>query len=96
MRGLKLNDYYRQTDYVSSHPTWVRGLKQKGRSLSAWAMAVASYMGAWIETISQICQLGVPSVASYMGAWIETCFALLINMIYYTSHPTWVRGLKHH
>ena len=33
-------------------------------------------------------------VAPYVGAWIETSTVLAqINL--YTSHPTWVRGLKH-
>ena len=33
-------------------------------------------------------------VAPYVGAWIETIFrsSCFIGL---TSHPTWVRGLKH-
>ncbi len=54
---------------------------------------VASYMGAWIETVILINKIVDKYVASYMGAWIETWFiASISNMI--LSHPTWVRGLK--
>ena len=34
--------------------------------------SVASYMGAWIETIAINIQKVTLLVASYMGAWIET------------------------
>ena len=34
-----------------SHPTWVRGLKQKVKEKDPIALLVAPYMGAWIETI---------------------------------------------
>ena len=33
---------------------------------------VASYVGAWIETISKIEETLDLKVASYVGAWIET------------------------
>ena len=35
------------------------------------------------------------AVAPYMGAWIETLRQVSINESERTSHPTWVRGLKH-
>ena len=35
----------------TSHPTWVRGLKQKVKENDPIALLVAPYMGAWIETI---------------------------------------------
>ena len=35
----------------TSHPTWVRGLKQKVKEKDPIALLVAPYMGAWIETI---------------------------------------------
>ena len=41
-------------------------------ALSDVMYIVASYMGAWIETVIQL-NLGIlKQVASYMGAWIET------------------------
>ena len=33
---------------------------------------VASYMGAWIETLNVMTLSTLLVVASYMGAWIET------------------------
>ena len=34
----------------TSHPTWVRGLKQHGRAEILTEAKVAPYVGAWIET----------------------------------------------
>ncbi len=34
-----------------SHPTWVRGLKRNTRVKIGSQTIVASYMGAWIETV---------------------------------------------
>ena len=57
-------------------------------------LLVAPYMGAWIE-ISTIklnkCKGDI--VAPYMGAWIEILMTVS-KANYYSSHPTWVRGLK--
>ena len=36
---------------VESHPTWVRGLKQRPRITWVSQHKVAPYVGAWIETI---------------------------------------------
>ena len=33
-----------------SHPMWVRGLKQHSMALGDYALKVAPYVGAWIET----------------------------------------------
>ena len=55
---------------------------------------VAPYVGAWIETCLRQ-SLRLPGrVAPYVGAWIETR-AFKCMFAPYTSHPTWVRGLKH-
>ncbi len=35
-------------------------------------MFVASYTGAWIETLNRFCYRYHFRVASYTGAWIET------------------------
>ena len=35
---------------AQSHPTWVRGLKQKSYSHNEQGTKVAPYVGAWIET----------------------------------------------
>ena len=57
---------------VTSHPTWVRGLKLALHVIFPLSLKVAPYVGAWIETILS-CELLVPvSVAPYVGAWIET------------------------
>ena len=52
-------------------------------------------MGAWIET-SEIEENDAKDiVAPYVGAWIETTQITRKNTAR-PSHPTWVRGLKHH
>ena len=50
-------------------------------------------MGAWIETINPSCKVSIDTVAPYMGAWIETSKKVSDDMTF-SSHPTWVRGLK--
>ena len=55
---------------------------------------VAPYVGAWIETFDLFKDSFNISVAPYVGAWIET--RNRSNGTYkVSSHPTWVRGLKH-
>ena len=54
---------------------------------------VAPLVGAWIETIGmQEAQLGT-MVAPLVGAWIETR-TMPVQTAAFTSHPSWVRGLK--
>ena len=55
-----------------SHPTWVRGLKPNMVLVISTCSTVASYMGAWIETLNPVSVFILILVASYMGAWIET------------------------
>ena len=58
------------------------------------ASIVAPYVGAWIETfLLAYLRPGRP-VAPYVGAWIET-FHSIDSGSSASSHPTWVRGLKH-
>ena len=58
-------------------------------------LAVAPYLGAWIETAEA---LGISAtakyVAPYLGAWIETILACHLVFLTSMSHHTWVRGLK--
>ena len=56
---------------------------------------VAPYVGAWIETVGMQSVPGLALVAPYVGAWIETVLRMLEVCGQVTSHPTWVRGLKH-
>ena len=51
-------------------------------------------MGAWIETSNLLPAKRNALVAPYVGAWIETNLVDSILAIA-SSHPTWVRGLKH-
>ena len=51
---------------------WVRGLKQKALDVRFPRHLVASYVGAWIETIKCENIVIFTLVASYVGAWIET------------------------
>ena len=55
-----------------SHPLWVRGLKQLYVDLSYLVDGVASFMGAWVETLMSLLVLSLYIVASFMGAWVET------------------------
>ena len=54
-----------------SHPMWVRGLKRNITQLQK-DLAVAPYVGAWIETIEAQIAEQEKKVAPYVGAWIET------------------------
>ena len=74
VRGLKLIKQIWMRTLMLSHPTWVRGLKHRLWFRSYQRQCVASYMGAWIETLLQKVRYPSWHVASYMGAWIETCF----------------------
>ena len=57
---------------ILSHPTWVRGLKQRICQRLVKDVYVAPYVGAWIETYMRQRQLTYDQVAPYVGAWIET------------------------
>ena len=54
---------------------------------------VAPFMGAWIEILTSAISNMSPAVAPFMGAWIEIRIVIL-PVIIFTSHPSWVRGLK--
>ena len=58
-----------------SHPTWVRGLKQRLIGRMPIMLLVAPHVGAWIETSSSSENISVFAVAPHVGAWIETAFA---------------------
>ena len=49
VRGLKPHKTIIQNACAMSHPMWVRGLKQFDMK-SMGTLAVAPYVGAWIET----------------------------------------------
>ena len=76
VRGLKRISRGLSKNKVKSHSIWVRGLKQRQSQQKGRQYSVALYMGAWIETESQINELVDKVVALYMGAWIETLIAL--------------------
>ena len=57
-------------------------------------MLVAPHVGAWIETVIDINPQVNQNVAPHVGAWIETLTRCSFEQ-YNTSHPMWVRGLKH-
>ena len=65
-----------------SHPMWVRGLKQLVILLVFHLQRVASYVGAWIETVRVLHFPDVQKVASYVGAWIETFHTSLMYKVY--------------
>ena len=51
VRGLKLIRFKVMAKRLLSHPMWVRGLKLKEQCISLFDVDVASYVGAWIETM---------------------------------------------
>ena len=57
---------------MRSHPMWVRGLKLRYSIINIIHQLVASYVGAWIETLQSFDEIAAFRVASYVGAWIET------------------------
>ena len=93
MRGLKHVNNQIIKMMMSSHPSWVRGLKLSFRlrfftcttSHPSWVRGLKlPYL--FIFTIITI-------VAPLVGAWIETdCY--YVSNDDFVSHPSWVRGLK--
>ena len=94
MRGLKHVEHFKYHIRIQSHPTWVRGLKQKRLRAEVADGAVAPYVGAWIETPPLPNVSRSTNVAPYVGAWIETPSPRTWCRACPQSHPTWVRGLK--
>ena len=56
---------------------------------------VAPRVGAWIETFEFEAREHGLIVAPRVGAWIETLSRVMVTTKPLTSHPVWVRGLKH-
>ena len=71
----------------------MRGLKQTISAIAQKYNEVASHVDAWIETKYQNIEWRHRRVASHVDAWIETLRGWMY-IIRYTSHPTWMRGLK--
>ena len=77
-----------------SHPSWMRGLKPEHRDFAKAEQVVASLVDAWIET-SPFSSVSVPrEVASLVDAWIETYLIKASLSRFFSSHPSWMRGLK--
>ena len=51
-----------------SHPTWVRGLKQRVTHIVITLESVAPYVGAWIETVGTL-----PSIVIIAGRTLRGC-----------------------
>ncbi len=79
---------------ISSHPTWMRGLKGNMSKEIPVAATVASYVDAWIESLMNNLKRAHVVVASYVDAWIESLELLCNQSAQRQSHPTWMRGLK--
>ena len=71
--------------WIETDTPWIKHYK----------LLVAPYVGAWIETRQVSVSLLSLEVAPYVGAWIETSSSLVMHPGSSTSHPMWVRGLKH-
>ena len=63
-------------------------------SQSQYAILVAPYVGAWIETAVISLVPSHADVAPYVGAWIETPMPTVQTWQKPSSLPTWERGLK--
>ena len=72
VRGLKHFWLHGFSAPEVSHPMWVRGLKHLLHQIFFYRLFVASYVGAWIETVCLLSSCKAARVASYVGAWIET------------------------
>ena len=77
-----------------SHPTWVRGLKPMTKDVIS--VAKGRTLRGCVDW-NHWCPLSLHIlwVAPYVGAWIETTGCCNWETSG-QSHPTWVRGLKHH
>ena len=60
------------TCLMTSHPSWVRGLKLLQPKLYQHQLQVAPLVGAWIETSRERLEYSLSKVAPLVGAWIET------------------------
>ena len=72
------------TKYIpsrSSHPAWVRGLKQLIGCLGNDKAIVAPRVGAWIETYHNILRRCLRDVAPRVGAWIETWIGVSLLVV---------------
>ena len=96
VRGLKPHTPGPPAPAAGSHPTRVRGLKLPVPAGGAFRRVVAPHAAAWIETFYQPERTLVCVVAPHAGAWIETPALPAIQTGTAESHPTRVRGLKHH
>lgn len=56
-------------------------------------IAVAPYVGAWIEILLVITCANAATVAPFVGAWIEICMGVIPGSST-GSLPLWERGLK--
>ena len=71
-----------------SHPLRVRGLKPASSHGFMQDYQVASFTGAWIETMNKYTCIEKKYVASFTGAWIETfakheyCHQLYCRILY--------------
>ena len=62
---------------------WVRGLKRLLNLQKLVQLAVAPYVGAWIETKNLYIIGHAKNVAPYVGAWIETKVAAVILFAFF-------------
>ena len=89
VRGLKHANGKLVIFKHESHPTWVRGLKHLVELGKQRLVFVAPYVGAWIETFSNLLYASITFVAPYVGAWIET--SISIQLIFFELRRT-LRG----
>ena len=76
-----------------SLPVRERGLKPWRVAFALQADGVAPRAGAWIETVTLVCQHHLVCVAPRAGAWIETNSQISPKFIHW-SLPVRERGLK--
>ena len=71
---------------------FISDIEQKIRKLLV-NIAVAPFVGVWIEIIWKVGQIHKTKVAPFVGVWIEIIFHIIITVCN-MSLPLWECGLK--
>ena len=72
---------------------FISDIEQKIRKLLV-NIAVAPFVGVWIEIFSASASWSSFSVAPFVGVWIEIPIIKALPRIWYPSLPSWECGLK--
>ncbi len=95
VRGLKYESDVSWLIAEMSHPSWVRGLKFQGNNAHLPMPLCRTLHGCvdWNDVFATAYRQPY-RVAPFMGAWIEISMIPVGESVIFSSHPSWVRGLK--